>query len=244
MLFDIVGFSKATPIQQIGRLNALEYAINAAQRQMTVWGVPIEIARSTTGDGFYVWNRNLGLGADLALLVLLILVLAENNLDRSHDRFGLSPSLRATFAVGRHYSYHQIEGLSPRGYDYIVGDVTITLARLIDKTEAGQILIGDFTRPLRDNAPEMIATVEFVAQADRMLRKLVGRPWNGHAITEAQLSLTETGASGPARLTVTDKHGMEHFAYAAQARMLRAGSIPILLGASTAERKSDTETIY
>ena len=34
--------------------------------------------------------------------------------------------------------------MMPRGYDYIVGDVTISLARLIEKAHSKQILIGDF----------------------------------------------------------------------------------------------------
>jgi len=233
MLFDIVGFSKLTSIQQIGQLNALEYSINAAHRQMQDWGMGVELARSTTGDGFYVWNRAVGAVAEVSLLILMMLALAENELERSQDRHGLVPSLRACFSVGRHYAYYQIEGLSPRGYDYIVGDVTISLARLIQKTAPGQIFIGEFERPIREGGPDMIATPGFVAQADKYFHKLVGREFNGFPISDVGLSLTGTREQGFDKHFIDDKHGQEHVAYNAVARVYRGGRIPLMLGLSS-----------
>lgn len=230
MLFDIVGFSKLTSIQQIGQLNSLEYSINAAHRQMQDWGMPVELARSTTGDGFYVWNRAVGPVAEVSLLILMLLALAENSLDRSTDRHGLVPQLRACFSVGRHYAYYQIEGLSPRGYDYIVGDVTIGLARLIQKTAPGQIFIGDFERPIREGGADMVQTAGFVAQADKFLRKLVGREFNGFPISDVGLSLTGTREQGFDKYFIDDKHGLEHVAYNAVARIYRGGRVPLMLG--------------
>jgi hypothetical protein len=230
MLFDIVGFSKLTSIQQIGQLNALEYCINAAHRQMQNWGLPVELARSTTGDGFYVWNRSVGLAAEVSLLILMLLALAENEVERSQDRDGLIPVLRSAFSVGRHYAYYQIEGLSPRGYDYIVGDVTITLARLISKTAAGQIYLGAFERPSRDGGIETLATPGFVLQAEKYLRKLSGREFSGFPISDFSLSLSGQREQGFDRFVIDDKHGLEHVAYNAQARIYRGGRVPIMLG--------------
>jgi hypothetical protein len=233
LLFDIVGFSKLSSIQQIGQLNSLEYCINAAHRRMQDWGMPVELARSTTGDGFYVWNRSVGAVAEVSLLILLLMVLAENELDRSQDRDGLVPLLRSVFSVGRHYAYYQIEGLSPRGYDYIVGDVTITLARLMQKVTPGQIFIGAFERPIREGGTEMVSTPGFVAQADKYLHKLIGREFNGFPFSEVSLGLTGSRELGYDRYVVDDKHGQEHVAYNAVARLYRGGRIPIMLGLSS-----------
>ena len=232
MLFDIVGYSKLDPLHQIGQLNSLEYCINVAHRRLLGWGVKVDLARSTTGDGFYVWNRSTGLVAEVSLLVLLLMVLAENEMERAQERHGLVPQLRACFAVGRHYAYHQIEGLSPRGYDYIVGDVTITLARLIGKTEAGQLLIGEFERPRTEGGSDSIATPVFVAQADKYFRKLVGREFNGVPISDLGLSLTTGPDKRPERLVIGDKHGLSHPAFNAVARIYRGGQIPLMIGRS------------
>ena len=233
ILFDIVGFSKLSSIQQIGQLNSLEYCINMAHRRMRDWGMPVELARSTTGDGFYVWNRAVGPVAEISLLILMLMVLAENEMDRSQDRHGLVPLLRSVFSVGRHYAYYQIEGLSPRGYDYIVGDVTITLARLMPKIAPGQIFIGAFERPIRDGGTEMVSTAGFVTKADKYLQKLIGREFNGFPLSEVSLGLTGNREQGYDRYRVDDKHGLEHVAYNAVARLYRGGRIPLMLGLSS-----------
>ncbi len=247
MLFDIVGYSKLDPLHQIGQLNSLEYCINSAHRRLMGWGVKVDLARSTTGDGFYVWNRATGLVAEVSLLILLLMVLAENEMERAQERHGLVPLLRSCFSVGRHYAYYQIEGLSPRGYDYIVGDVTISLARLIQKTETGQLLIGDFERPRSEGGTETIATPAFVLQADKYFRKLVGREFNGVPISELGLMLTADRDRGPEKLVIGDKHGLNHTAYNATARIYRGGQIPIMVGTSgeraASERASTAESI-
>ena len=236
MLFDIVGYSKLDPLHQIGQLNSLEYCINSAHRRLMGWGVKVDLARSTTGDGFYVWNRATGLVAEVSLLILLLMVLAENELERAQERHGLVPLLRSCFSVGRHYAYYQIEGLSPRGYDYIVGDVTITLARLIQKTETGQLLIGDFERPRSDSGPETIATPAFVSQTDKYFRKLIGREFNGVQISDLGLSLTTGPDKKMEKLVIGDKHGLNHTAYNAVARIYRGGQIPLMIGISGDKR--------
>ncbi len=242
MLFDIVGYSKLDPLHQIGQLNSLEYCINVAHRRLMGWGVKVDLARSTTGDGFYVWNRSVGLVAEVSLLILLVMVLGENELERTQERHGLVPLLRACFSVGRHYAYYQIEGLSPRGYDYIVGDVTITLARLIQKTETGQLLIGDFVRPKTEGGVDMIDTPAFVSQTDRYFRKLVGREFNGVSITDLGLSLTTWRDKSLEKLVIGDKHGLNHAAYNAVARLYRGGQVPLLIGLSGEKQSGAGQT--
>ena len=57
-LFDIVGFSLLTPFEQMTQLNSLSYSLNSAYSKLAGCGVEINFARTTTGDGYYVWNRD------------------------------------------------------------------------------------------------------------------------------------------------------------------------------------------
>ena len=72
------------------------------------------------------------------------IVLADNAIARSKSVSKAVPRLRACFHVGSCYEFHQAEGLNPTMHDFIVGDVTIELARMIDAAQPGQILVGDF----------------------------------------------------------------------------------------------------
>ena len=66
-LFDIVGFSLSSPFEQMTQLNSLSYSVNSAQSKLLAKKIGIDFGRSTTGDGFYLWNRDLGLEADINL---------------------------------------------------------------------------------------------------------------------------------------------------------------------------------
>ncbi|HAD88016.1 MAG TPA: hypothetical protein DCG48_11695, partial [Rhodospirillaceae bacterium] len=57
-LFDIVGFSLFSPLEQVTQLNSLAYSVNASFSKMLARNLDIQFARSTTGDGFYIWNRD------------------------------------------------------------------------------------------------------------------------------------------------------------------------------------------
>ena len=148
-MFDIVGFSLLTPFEQMTQLNSLSYSLNSAHAKMLELDVGINFARSTTGDGFYIWNRDHGLEANVNLYHFMHLVLADNAIARSKSSSKAVPRLRACFHVGSCYEFHQAEGLNPTTHDYIVGDVTIELARMIDAAMPGQILVGDFLAELQ-----------------------------------------------------------------------------------------------
>ena len=214
MLFDIVGFSRASSIEQVAQLNSLEYSINGANKKLRQVGVDAELARSTVGDGFYVWNRMTGLQADIATYISLILILADNARARREGQPGFVPVLRSCFAIGPHYSYHQVEGTSPRGFEYIVGEVTITLARLISKTLANQVVIGAFRRPL-DNVPgREVDTPMFMTQAAAAMAKLTGIEVGDQPLTELRSYLTgaelNDGRDGVEGFKIKDKHGYLH----------------------------------
>ena len=235
MLFDIVGFSKVSMIEQVAQLNSLEYSINNAARKLGDVGLDVELARSTVGDGFYVWNRARGLEADLRTYAALLLILADNQLaqEAAADDHDLVPKLRATFAVGSHYSYHQVEGTKPRGFEYIVGDVTITLARMIAKAQAGQILVGNFQRPL-DPLTQMIDAIMFLVRAEKVLAKLEGVVIGDHPLKQLRSQVTGGKVDGRlmplVKYQIEDKHGYQHEMFNVRATVQREDAPPLELG--------------
>lgn len=215
-LFDIVGFSRNDPLEQVAQLNSLEYSINIAHKRLSDVGIQINLARSTTGDGFYVWNRDTGPDADIASYLLVMLALADNATAGLRYGADMAPSLRVCFSLGSHYSYYQVEGLNPRGYDYIVGEVTIPLARMIDRCLPGQILIGEFDRPV-PRSTKVLNTAGFVQQASELLERFKGMRVSGGNIRQCACYLTgeEVGSGffNILRFEILDKYGFSHHAY-------------------------------
>lgn len=248
-LFDIVGFSLLAPFEQMTQLNSLSYSINSAHSKMLAKNIGIDFGRSTTGDGFYIWNRGLGLEADIMLYHLMHLVLADNAIARSKGRPNTVPNLRACFHVGSSYEFHQAEGLNPTLYNYIVGDVTVELARMIDRALPGQILVGEFpseigARPRgSDRAPEL-DSIAFVEHATESLDQLNGLELSGEKVESIKCYLTgtplNTGDFSIRRITISDKHGISRNVFNAKVNIYRRHADPILLGIE--DRMLRTET--
>ena len=215
-LFDIVGFSKVEPRHQVSQLNSLECSINTAHGVLRDLGKAIDLARTTTGDGFYIWNREKGAGADLDTYLLTMLVLADNAIARRGARSETIPEIRTCYSVGPHYSYYQVDGLDPHGHDYIVGDVTIGLARMIGKCQPGQVLIGDFRRPLDMNG-NLTNSLDFVIKADGAFAAFDDIHINGATVTGIRCYLTGPesldGDYAVQRFRISDKHGFDHFVF-------------------------------
>ncbi|MEM7280485.1 MAG: hypothetical protein AAF438_02465 [Pseudomonadota bacterium] len=240
VLFDVVNFSLLTPFQQMTQLNSLSYSINSAHSRMLDREIDINFARSTTGDGFYIWNRDEGENANANLYHLMNLVLADNAIAQRKGKRHVAPSLRACFHVGSSYEFHQSEGLSPTLYSYLVGDVTIELARLIEKALPGQILVGDFRSTAiheTTSAPAVSSnssTVRFVSSAQEDLYKLKGLELSGEPIDSIKCYLTGSpianGEFTVRRLSIKDKHGLSHHAFNAKMNIYRGEAEPIYLG--------------
>ena len=96
-LFDIVGFSLLSPFEQMTQLNSLSYSLNSAHSKMLGRELSVNFARSSTGDGFYIWNRDTGVSANAHLYHLMHLVLADNAIARSKAKGRTVPLLRAAF---------------------------------------------------------------------------------------------------------------------------------------------------
>ena len=239
-LFDIVGFGLLTPFEQMTQLNSLSYSLNSAHAKMLELDVGIDFARSSSGDGFYIWNRDQGLEANVNLYHFMHIVLADNAIARSKSISKAVPRLRACFHVGSCYEFHQAEGLNPTIHNFIVGDVTIELARMIEAAMPGQILVGDFFAELPEHANGLtdsqinLDAVAFLKRAQGNLAKLSGLELSGERVSAIKCYLTgERQVSGEfdiRRLRITDKHGLERMAYNAKVNIYRETAEPILLG--------------
>lgn len=239
-LFDIVGFSLLTPFEQMTQLNSLSYSLNSAHAKMLEQDVSINFARSSSGDGFYIWNRDDGLEANVNLYHFMHIVLADNAIARSKSTSKAVPRLRACFHVGACYEFHQAEGLNPTMHDFIVGDVTIELARMIDAAMPGQILVGDFLADVSTEHVDPVQTqanldaVMFLERAQGNLAKLSGLELSGERVTAIKCYLTGEHMGGGQfnirRLHIKDKHGLTRVAYNAKVNIYRETAQPILLG--------------
>ncbi|HEC91332.1 MAG TPA: hypothetical protein ENI55_06665 [Alphaproteobacteria bacterium] len=236
-LFDIVGFSLYPPLEQVTQLNSLSYSVNSAFSKMLNKQFDINFARTTTGDGFYIWNRGHGVQANINLYHFMHLVLADNAVSRGKSKSGATPLLRTAFHVSGHYEFYQPEGLSPTIYSYIVGDVTIELARMIDKAIPGQIIVGDFKMPMsdgKDGKVRRIGPVEFIERTQATLSSLKGLELSGDEIDSIKCYLTgaerSDGAFGVSRYRILDKHGRGRNVFNAKVNIYRKGAEAIFLG--------------
>jgi class 3 adenylate cyclase len=236
LLLDAVGFSLHPPLEQVAMLNSLSYSVNSAYRQLISEDVQINFARSSTGDGFYIWNRAQTHDANLALYKLMMLILADNAVARRKAKRFPVPQLRAAFHVGEHYEFCQVEALNPTTFSYIVGHVTIELSRIVEKARPGQVVLGDFTVhvPEPDGSERTIGTVDFVARAGRTLQQLQGLSVANDRITDIRCYVTgrsaRDGGFEAARYWIEDKHGLTRPVYNAKLNIHVRDGAPIYLG--------------
>jgi hypothetical protein len=223
-------------------LNSLSYSINSAHSQLMAEHVHINFARTTTGDGFYIWNRSRSMVANLALYQLMMLILADNAVAASKAKRFPVPQLRAAFHMGEHYEFYQVEGLNPSSFGYIVGQVTIELARMIGEARPGQIVLGDFVTEWRDNRTgEMHAgnTLDFVERTSGAMQGLEGAVVGEDRVRQIRCYLTgkplADGRFAVARREIRDKHGQVHPLYNAKINIHRENSPPIYLGLQESE---------
>lgn len=238
-LFDIVGFGLLRPFEQMTQLNSLTHSLNSAHSKMLGSRLQVNFAHSGTGDGFYIWNRDLGVEANTSLYHLMHLVLADNAIARRKAHGRTVPLLRACFHLGGCYEFHQAEGLNPTLHTQIVGDVTIELARMIERAMPGQILVGDFQAdlPLTDDlraGTVHLDAVDFIERAQGDLSRLNGLELSGDAIESIKCYLTgrarADGTFTIRKLAINDKHGLTHSAFNAKINIYRRAADPILLG--------------
>jgi hypothetical protein len=237
VLMDAVKFSLYTPLEQVAMLNSLAYSVNSAYRQLLSKDIQVNFARTTTGDGFYIWNRSRTPESNIALYKLMMMILADNAVAQSKARGSWVPKLRAAFHVGEHYEFYQVEALNPTTFSYIVGHVTIELSRIIEKALPGQVLLGDFGTEVGDvksGQPIQCDTLEFVERTAATLDQLNGLEVSGDRVDSIRCYLTGQNRGGPDyavnRYHVLDKHGLARAVYNAKINIHRKQALPIYLG--------------
>jgi hypothetical protein len=211
VLFDIVGYSKLADLEQVAQLNSLSFSVNVALKRLGDRGLGVDLGRSTTGDGFYLWNRATGQAANERLVALAALALADNTVQRhTVDEPNVVPQLRTAIHVGTHFEFYQAAGLTPETREYIVGETTITLARLLEKSGPGQLSFG-----------ESDGSYALVEATQAVLDRLTGIELSGSII--GRLALALTGGPRPAQFVATDKHGHRHGFYNGQLKLAYGG---------------------
>jgi hypothetical protein len=158
------------------------------------------------------------------------------------------PRLRAAFHVGEHYEFQQVEGLNPTSFSYIVGQVTVDLARMIERALPGQILLGDFLLRLGEGSglTSRYDTPDFVEETAATLDQLNGLDISGGRVANIRCYLTGrnlgSGKFLVNRYHVRDKHGATRALYNAKINIHREGAEPIFLGIQT-ENLAAFETV-
>ena len=239
ILFDIVEFSLFTPFEQITQLNSLSYSINSAHRRALIKNIDVDFAHTTTGEGFYVWNRERGIHANTNLYHFMHLALADNAIARLKSQANTVPLLKTAFLAGSYYTMFETEGLHPSFSNYIVGDTTIELERIINGALPGQVIVGDFEvhLPLTDGPDaESIAidSVGFIESLQEGLSTLRGLEFSQEKIESIKCYLTGEHIQGDdysiKKRQIVDKHGLTRNVYNAKINIhLKAGE-PIFLG--------------
>ncbi|HWQ39956.1 MAG TPA: hypothetical protein VNM24_15340 [Burkholderiales bacterium] len=235
MLLDAVEFSLQPPLDQMAMLNSLSYSVNSAYQQLLSKDIHVNFARTTTGDGFYIWNREPGPAGNVALYKLMMMILADNAIAQRKASSAWVPRLRAAFHIGEHYEFHQVDGLNPTTFSYIVGQVTIDLSRMIEKALPGQILLGDFeTGDHGKPGPGRHDTLDFVERTAATLEQLKGLAVSGGHIEQIRCYLTGKSLGGGRYLVnryhIRDKHGTTRVVYNAKINIHRDNAEPIYLG--------------
>jgi hypothetical protein len=239
LLFDIVNFSLAMPFEQASQLSSLSYSLNAAYNKLLKKNIKINFNRTTTGDGYYVWHKDTSPRANMELCQFMLLVLADNAIAQRKSSGNTVPLIRTGFHIGSHYEFYQVEGLNPSMSSYIVGDVTIELARMVDLAMPGQIFIGDFQISVPTSAREGAYLIDadsqhFVERAGKHMETLRGLELSGEQIESIHGYLTgETGSSAGQsvrRFRITDKHGRSRNVYNMRIHIHTRKGQPIFLG--------------
>ena len=237
ILLDAVAFSLNSPLDQMAMLNSLAYSVNSAYGQLLSKDINIDFARTTTGDGFYIWNRATTDEANTELYKLMMMILADNAVAQRKARSPWVPKLRAAFHIGEHYEFQQVEGLNPTNFSYIVGQVTVDLARMLEHARPGQILLGDFVAQVDgDGSGSAVRydTRDFVENTAATLDQLNGLDISGGRVKNMRCYLTGDSLGGGQHMVnryyLLDKHGATRAVYNAKINIHRDKGGPIFLG--------------
>lgn len=238
VLLDIVDFSLFRPLEQVTQIHSLSTSLNWAHSALLHRRIDVRFARSSTGDGFYIWNRDSGPGANINLYHLMHLMLANNALRRRSAPPRSVPDVKTAFHVGSYYDIYLAEGLRPAVDSVIVGNVTVELARILGAARPGQILVGDFTAPA-GQSDRLLDSVSFIEAVQPTLSALEGIELLDDRLLDVRCYLTgsprEGGGFDIGRYRVTDKHERSRNVFNAKVNIQPERGDPIYLGLQNQE---------
>jgi len=140
-LVDLVGFSKLGPLEQLVRLAALEQAVGRAEVTLARACHGFAPMRTTTGDGFYIWDPENGTSGATKLLALVLATFVH--FGAAGRESGFDPrALKASLGIGACFTFHRVAARTPQEDTFVVGAVTVEIARLMAACRPGQILLG------------------------------------------------------------------------------------------------------
>ena len=201
ILFDIVRFSLQSPLAQLVQLKKLEGYISKVETIMEKNGIPVDLCRSTTGDGFYIWNHNIGTEHDMRTFIAFSLIIIMNNLSE------VKIPLRSAFAIGSHFTFHNIDKNIPRGVEYIVGDVTIKLSRIISECNENQILIDSFVIQYRGKNLGVVRFLQFCQELFSNVEKFM---YDNDEVLIFGVNVPLNSENRALSYDIIDKHGFSH----------------------------------
>jgi hypothetical protein len=201
-LLDLVGFSKLGPLDQLTRLTALEQSLCRAEAALARAGFGFTPTRTTTGDGFYLWDPDRATAEPARLLALVLTTFVAFAAAGRRGGFDAG-ALKATLGIGACFTFHRIAAGTPQDDTFIVGAVTVEIARLMEACRPGQILLG--TGPRHG---QLDPWRRAVARLNDALAEADAAAAHGHRL-QAELTGSRD-ADGTCRLdryTVRAKHG-------------------------------------
>jgi hypothetical protein len=138
--------------------------------------------------------------------------------------------MRSAFAIGSHFTYHHVDSL-PRGIEYIVGDVTIRLSRIVNSCIPDQLLTSYFADDHKRHTIQ-----EFMERCQTYIDQLQRFEIDGKVVSVLRTYLTGyRGKEGFEIQTycVTDKHGISHIVCNVKINVYFIGIEPVKLGKMT-----------
>jgi hypothetical protein len=224
------------------------HSLNSVAKKMQDHGVAVELRRSTTGDGYYVWCAEATPQANATLFQFMLLVVADNAIAFQRGEPNTVPRLRTGFHIGGHFEFYQAEDNQSSMSSYIVGAVTIELARMLEHATAGQIILGDINTRVPTSFREgaYLVSVDTQGLVSRFSRQL-HNTLRGVKLGDERLAGLHcylTGENGIAagqsvkRFSLIDKHGFSRQVYNLRVNIRTAGGLSLTVGSSFKSQSS------
>ncbi len=240
-LFDIVGFSLLSPFEQMMQLNSLSYSLNSAQSKLLTKRIGVDFSRTTTGDGFYIWNRDLTLEGNVNLYHFMQLVLADNAIAHKKAQHNTVPRLASLLPRRQQLRVSPSRRPEPDALQ-LHRRRRDGRARAHDRARAAgansrrRLPRRRCRRPTRRAASRASDRLRGFRRAWRRARRAArghrafGRARRRDSLLSDRARSSRTASSRCGASPINDKHGISRRVYNAKVNIYRHNAEPILLG--------------